>query len=466
MQKTRALLKKIHKSPPQKWFAAVALVFGAAFVFATPPYQVPDEFGHASKAYLLSEGRIFPEKTEESSGGFIPSSLGVIGVMADGKGAFSPLVAPGLFEVPLNPGDKAFAQFPNLVVYSPLVYAPQAAGMAIGRAVQLPAAGVFYAGRLANLIAYVTLFYLAIRLIPFGKWAMAIVALLPMHLLLAGSLSADPATIAIVGLFIAAVLYMRTLLSPLTRRQIIYVALASVAIGLTKIPFPLILVMLLLIPVRVLGGTRKRWLAYILGIAGLAALTAMLWLLLVKNYAIPYGPPGVDPSSQLSFILSHPLAFIKIIFLNYVSSASDIYVQQYVVSVGPVAMWLPVWLTYAYTLFLGFVFFGLSSKSKAVLSRWQKLLIGGLAAAIVTVIGALLYISWTPVASPKVEGFQARYFTPLLLLLIPLCCAKVARVRHTFTGEMLYRYVPPVFLAASLWAAIYFFTFEKIASPF
>jgi uncharacterized membrane protein len=338
----------------------------------------------------------------------------------------------------------------------------------VGEVLHLPVYYTLLLARLCNLVVYVLLFYWAIRLLPFGKWVAVIIGLLPMHVLLAGSMSADPMSIGLAALTVGAVLYFRDRRAPISRKEFGWILILVATLSLTKLPFPLLIGLLLFLPISLLGGTaKKRWLHL-----GAAALVAIVvgggWLLLARKTMVPYGPPGVDVAGQINF-LHNPFGFVKAFIYTYATPISDGFMQNYVIGVGPVLGWLPLWTTYLYTTFLIASMVGLRTVSRAVFSKAQKWLLGALGVGIFVAISLLLYISWTPVGAPIIEGMQSRYFTPFLMLIIPLVAVGVAssaKAREGLLSTRWYRYVPLVYLIISLFAAFHYFYTIKIVIPF
>ncbi len=48
-------------------FLILGLLFGLAFVFVTPPFQVPDEYNHFFRAYEISQGKLLSQKVLRSN---------------------------------------------------------------------------------------------------------------------------------------------------------------------------------------------------------------------------------------------------------------------------------------------------------------------------------------------------------------------------------------------------------------
>src|SRR5262245_41193165 len=60
---------------PQWFFLAVAIPFGLAFVFLTPPVQAPDEGAHLLRSYQLSLGNVISKRIGREAGDVLPIRL-------------------------------------------------------------------------------------------------------------------------------------------------------------------------------------------------------------------------------------------------------------------------------------------------------------------------------------------------------------------------------------------------------
>jgi len=83
---------------------------------------------------------------------------------------------------------------------------PQAMAIAVARVVGVGPMGIFYAGRIGNLFCWSLLVYFSLRLIPIMDWTFLLLALTPMSLAQAASLSADATVNAVCVVFVALVL--------------------------------------------------------------------------------------------------------------------------------------------------------------------------------------------------------------------------------------------------------------------
>jgi uncharacterized membrane protein len=451
-------LTRLIPRQPQHWFATIAIFFGLCFTFITPPLLVPDELGHIARAYGVSTGHWLSTIKNGHSGSNIPLNLHIIGLETT-KNSFAPSDIMRLQSVPLAPSHTLFTEHPNMALYSPLVYAPQAVGFIAARTAQLPAIDALYLARIFNVLAYTALVFVAIQLLPFGKWAGVVVGLLPMHILLAGSISADPVSIGLAILLVAVVLKLRSLGRMLTVREMWWLAGLVAAVSLTKLPIPLLLLLCLFIPVGVLGGTRAKWWLRIGGLAITAAFVGIGWLALAQQTLVAYGPAGVDTAAQANLIFHHPLGFIKALLMTFLLPANNGFMGQYVASIGFVATTVPLWISYLYAIFLFASFYPLRVVNTATLAVWQKVGVAALGTACLGIICVLLYISWTPVGGAVIDGMQARYLTPFLILLIPLLAIRSTKknAQQSLLPPWMFRAGTVFFLTASLLMSIYFF---------
>jgi len=127
------------------WLAAALCVwlFALAASQRIPPMQSPDEHSHLARAYLLCEGEwLLQTPAGESSGGVVDRELGelmhpYLRLSRESALRLRPEEAQALAARRWS-GQEAFLPIPGTGYYLPFVYLPQAAGLCLGRALQLP----------------------------------------------------------------------------------------------------------------------------------------------------------------------------------------------------------------------------------------------------------------------------------------------------------------------------------------
>ncbi len=401
---------------PERTFVWLSLVFGVAFLFATPPLDIPQEARHFARAYMISEGRLLVPSADVRGGATIPRSLVVLHhrVPHSGPGqrpvVHDPREVVKLLQVPLAPQDRVLLKSHSL--YSPLAYAPQALGVFVGRQLELPAVALLYLGRLANLLVWIAVVRIAIRIVPVRRWALFMLMLLPMSLYQAASMSADTPTNAVAVLFVAWVQRLACVPgSPPSSAGIAALAGLAALLGLTKPGYwPLALAVLVIPPTRFRGKVRYA-VASVLVVAA-AVVPSILWLLHVRTAAPP--APGVDFTGQLAFIVNESSTYIDILIATTFKHIG-IYFRTFVGILGHVNVLLPgaLYVACATALLAVAVTDG---GDPAELNVARRAVLLSLFALAVASVMTMAYLGWNPVAAGTVRGVQGRYFLPLALL--------------------------------------------------
>ncbi len=412
---------------PRRAFAALAPLFGLLYVFATPPFQSPDEPQHFYRAYQVSELGLIGQKTageaEPRAGGFLPRSLKraadlvLDDVPHNIRRYVDPAAIKAALDIRLAPGDRQFLEFPTNVLYSPLPYAPQAAAIALGRLFHAGPLALLYLARVFNLAAWILLVGAALRLTPVFCWVFLVLALAPMSVAQAASASADALTNGAAFLLIASIFEAAfATAAAVDRTRLVRLAALSLAVALSKPVYAFLPVLVLIIPAARFGGRRKiRIAATALPALGWAAAAA--WSAAVSPLSVAL-QTGASSTGQIRFILARPGRFLSAVRGMVTAHFGD-HVREFVGQLG----WLDVALpTALILLFLGvLVSTALADKSEGIAVRWRPKALGLLVTLVsAAAITATIYVVWNPVGAAGIEGVQGRYFIPfgpLLLLL-------------------------------------------------
>lgn len=411
---------------PERALLVLGLLFGLLFLFVTPPYQAPDEHHHVFRSYHVGEGRLRTAPAGGLDG--VPASLPDSAEVFRQKLPFNPEVkiAPGdvlaAWGRPLAPDERR--EIWIFGTYLPLSYLPQAGGAAAARLLGLPALGVLYLARLGNLLACLALAWAALRVAPFFRWTLALLALTPMALFLRSSASPDAVTNALAALLLAAVLALAWGPEGEARRRRDLVILFAAALGLVLCKgggYALFSLLVLLVPRDRLAASRRRAAVLTAGLllATLAGFALSAWTARLAYDAAPMRPGAhLDPQAQAQVILADPLGFAGLVAGDYLRNGAG-YLFQFVGNLGWLDTPLPVAAAAAWALLLLAVAIG-DGPAGAPLSVRQRLVLLAVVAGTLAAISASQYLTWTPVGADRIEGLQGRYFipaAPLALLL-------------------------------------------------
>lgn len=204
------LLAMLH-APLYLFVPAVGLALGVTFTYVTPALVAPDEYTHLAAAYELAStwsGQTAADEDgnlllRECDAAHFGTKTGDIGVLAYKNEAIAETSEPGSSDVLTTHSEVKAGQGSGS-------YLAQALGIRLARAQGKNFYTMLLYGRLANLILYLLLAALAVWLAPTSlRGLFACVALLPMPLQLAASLSPDAAVLGLVFSFTALCLRLR-----------------------------------------------------------------------------------------------------------------------------------------------------------------------------------------------------------------------------------------------------------------
>jgi len=297
-------------------------------------------------------------------------------------------------------------------VYSPLLLLPQAVVMrSVGQTGTLPAIPVYILTRMAGLLSYTVLAWLAVRVMPFGKWVVTILAIAPTMVMQAATVGADPVSNGIGFLFMAGSLDAARR-SKIGGREWWGLVLLLLLLYMTKVNLvPLAMLPFLLISPAKFPNRRS----YV----GLVAVALVLGVIVVGGWNLlayahyKYALAGADPMGQLGYIVSQPLAFAGTVIQDIFLQGPG-YVRDWIAATG-YGYWPVPAITYVlYLLALGLAVLDPAGGIPDRRTRGGLALVFG--AAYLASVGSL-YVSYTPVGSSTVLGVQGRYFGMVLPLL-------------------------------------------------
>lgn len=419
-------VERVASIPLHRLFLMLALPVGVFLVFAQPPGQGLDEAAHFERVWTLSDGALFATTQHGQTGGNVPQTLpAYLDRFSNRAAQRGPFDFASFWQTASNHSEKpVFASFANTAVYSPVAYVPPLVAVAFLRGVHSPLPLVFFAGRLASLVAFLVLFSLAIRLTPVGKEVMVVVGLLPTSMLLVSCYSEDPMTIAFAALAVA--LTLRCCRSPhVSTVEFGCLGVALLALTLMKPTFLVFVPLLYLVPSAVLPFRHSVLVKS--GSALVIVVLGGLWYLAVRHaLEVPVRLYAIYPHRQEQHILHDPLGFLATVgrtlfdrsgkerwlpgfffSIGYQRPppADDIYAGPLLVIVGALTFLYSYWLQ-----------FGANRLKVARMSvKWSAWAPIGLMVAGILFINASLYIYGTPLGFPEIL-IQGRYLYPLVLL--------------------------------------------------
>ena len=465
------LLIFVKKAKITSVFVAISLVVGFVFSIYTPLKGSPDEYVHITTAYWYSNQLMGVKDSYNYSDGTLlmrecdagdysdPAKYNVFEIQEIYEGAFSKAGDKvELVSVPARIHDTSFA---------PLFWA-QALGITLARILGLGFVPTLILGRLANLMLYTVLMWLAIKIMPLHKNTMAVLALTPIPLQLAGSFTYDTMVIALCFLFTAVVFRCAYEKEKLTVKDIALLAVMAALIAPCKIVYITIIALIFIIPLNKFKNTKTALISF----AVILCCAAAMWLVTnastVSNTLSVAPPPTYvtnetvdgEISTELieydmykdiapngdnrnyftpGYVLGHIPQTIKLV-LNTVQENGVLYIRQLFGGILGEVIVSTVEINWLYTMAIIFiVFLSVLKKQdqplvyKGVRKWWALLLAVGACG-----LFCLACIVWTPINYTTVFGIQGRYFYPILPLLVLFFTNDPINLKKDIDGALLY----------------------------
>lgn len=173
-------------------FAVMAAVFGILIIYLTPPECSPDEATHFIHSYSVASGKFFPEVENGVMGRWLPKHINDFLIDNDSakldrqyeqKYSYKDMMENR--EYIEKSKEKVFVGVNTATGVSLISYLISSSGILLSRILggQFASAyNLLIMGKLANLIFYGIVIYFALKITPYCKNIMFMIALMPMSI--------------------------------------------------------------------------------------------------------------------------------------------------------------------------------------------------------------------------------------------------------------------------------------------
>ncbi|AWV36044.1 DUF2142 domain-containing protein [Paenibacillus odorifer] len=427
------------KLKPQNIFLILASIFGLIWVVFVPPFQSADEFAHFYRAYEISERNLVTENINGEIGNYLPIAIrdfeaavggGTITRNYENKATIESL--KNAAKIHVVPGENDFFLFPSSAVYHPIVYLPQAIGIKLGNLLNFNLLFTFYLGRLFNLFTYIAMTYLSIKLIPKLKYTFLLLAIMPMTINQAASLSADALTNGALFLFFAYLMYL--IFDPnikfISRKQFISLLIITCIVAASKNAYFLICLLVFLLP-KEKTASFKQYITYAATIVASSLLVLLSWGLILKSIKVTF---PIDPMMQLSTALHHPFDYIHKLVNTFIDF--DYLYVQFVGVFGWGETSVHYFSAIIYLCMLvASVIIEMKNSDNNLLHIKKGFILFAVSLLTVIIIASTLYLTWTQGEDNVIYGLQGRYFIPISIIFlysIYLLTPIIKRIRQQY----------------------------------
>lgn len=416
-------------------FVVIALVFGVALIYLTPPLWGADESVHFFRAYQISEGRLNQDEQiingKKSYSGYIPSSFrklsnvfaGDINNSAPGSTKqvddISKYTEAGSTKISQ---DKKVPNWLDAITYPAVSYIAPTSGMLIANLFNPTALSLLYAARIATLLFYIMLVFFSIFLLKNKsvKWIVFVVALLPTCLYQASVVNVDSLLFALSFLLFSIIYRLIYENKSQNKYYIISLLVVFGLLVLVKPPYVILVLPLIFLPLNKKIPVRtRRLIRYIIPAVCLSI--AVLGTLSVQRIISSPPLPSISLSGQLHWIIANPFGYLYTIINTVVMINWPLFIIGTFGSSFITMPWLVIDLLLLTLVSTAFIKTKSTSNEDSEDVRHMK--ISGLTfifASMLTciAIATTLFLTWTHIGGNLVEGIQGRYFLPVVCFIL------------------------------------------------
>lgn len=363
----------------------------------------PDENFHYSRALYISEGHLYLPSNKQD--------LLVSSDISDVEKFFKkPLVNTDLGRKEVSSKKVQYNNLANTNGYSFASYLPQTFGILIAKVFHLSIFASILLGRFFNLLTFALLCRFAIKKSGPRQQIFGILAIVPINVYIAASFNQDAVANGLIFLAIS-LFYSFLDKDKVSYKDLFIYFLLSVLIALSKLPYVLLIGLLLFIPKEKMS--RKKYLTVVL-LIGTAALCSLLWLKITSalNLNVIHVNPQINPIEKIKYTIENMPEFIRMMVKEGVNFIP--FKLQSLFTFG--------WLAYDVKSFIWFYLVFISiviliSPKAPKMKKISKLGVWLVALGIIFGILMTAYLMWGEITDMSIKGIQGRYFSGVFVLL-------------------------------------------------
>ena len=392
----------------------IAGILAILYLFVFTPNTVPDEPLHYSTAYHISNQMMFKFGDEDyalrmraEDDAFVKSTSHALSA-----GQYAHISRNNYL---FCKNSEEIIADRGYILNKNIVYVAPAIGITLGRVCNLSGYWTYQLGRLFNFMSFLAFVYFAIKLMPFGKIAIAAIALLPINLHIMASFSYDVFTVGGILLLFAYIMNLWHGEKKIGWKQLGFIALLIALVVPQKAVYIGVAALVLLLPKEKFANPKLHLLfKCLLGVIALAS----IFILQAKNSSklvsdnVSYSNDTAGYSLQ--YIIAHPGEIAKMLFYT-ICYKSDFYIKSITAYFGWFQIEAP-WLMAVPTIFVVLLAFMRKENEPAPDNMLSKLYCIILFLIVFLATELLLLLDHTVLGSTCIEGVQGRYFIPALPL--------------------------------------------------
>ncbi len=440
-----ALLKRILR--PEHVFLVIFVPLSIMACMLYPVGAGFDEEAHVSRIDQLARGGIVAPEVDRADidyryyldsssedplyGGVVDRSLAEVTFKGDkvfllnpGRAYVFPTWQTPDVAVEASYGDEdVLIPFSNTAINTPVTYLPQLVVFSIARLFVDGAYTLIVLMRLSQTLVLALVLFFAIRLMPIGKWPLAVVGMLPVTIMVNAGVTGDMMCFVCCVGFLVALLRLLLEKPADARRSWIVLVVSIVCLGLVKMSYLPLMMLAILIPIVRPEYRERRYYGIIGGAWVASVLLFGAWYFTAVS-GVNTGAmfkDAVHPNEQMAFVLQHPLSFAKMLFDAFLqTNFFQLHNEYGYLGAHGVPLYDSLWVG----ILLLVVSLAIKDDREVAVKMPMKralLIACGIIAmllAVFVLVSLALYLQYTEVGLDAIEGVQTRYFLPTLPFLL------------------------------------------------
>ena len=404
------LVKKLPDKKFEKIYLMFAISCGIMMIFLMPPFNVPDESSHFSRAYKDSlfvttedDGRFYFPKAINEFASKYANNVNFSDIKIYSRNYLSDMFKP----VDYNIIDEKSSNYSNVKYLSFVPYIPSTLIILAGRLSNIAPLVLLLLCRFVNLMIVIICCYYAIKNVPHFKKAFLVVTLFPIFIQQSAAINMDYLTNAVAILLISFIIQLIYKKDKITNKEFAILGGLCFILSLGKFGYFPILLLFFLVSNDKFKNKYQAWAIKIAFILGTLILSFFFSLsaATVETAANVYG---------IKYFFTNPIDSINVFIRTVFARLDQDIFRGFFDGFAYSTVWhQSLFKTFMYLMY--FVFIIMSDENDEEISKISRCVLFGITILVIGIVYAIAFSQWTKTGERLINGIQARYFLPVLV---------------------------------------------------
>lgn len=404
------LVKKLPDKKFEKIYLMFAISCGIMMIFLMPPFNVPDESSHFSRAYKDSlfvttedDGRFYFPKAINEFASKYANNVNFSDIKIYSRNYLSDMFKP----VDYNIIDEKSSNYSNVKYLSFVPYIPSTLIILAGRLANIAPLVLLLLCRFVNLMIVIICCYYAIKNVPHFKKAFLVVTLFPIFIQQSAAINMDYLTNAVAILLISFIIQLIYKKDKITNKEFAILGGLCFILSLGKFGYFPILLLFFLVSNDKFKNKYQAWaikIAFILGT-------------LILSFFFSLSAATVETATNvygIKYFFTNPIDSINVFIRTAFARLDQDIFRGFFDGFAYSTVWhQSLFKTFMYLMY--FVFIIMSDENDEKISKISRCVLLGITILVIGIVYAIAFSQWTKTGERLINGIQARYFLPVLV---------------------------------------------------